>query len=108
MFEEFINERQFLHVSPRTIEWYRESFKWLAEPVPNESQLKAFVIRMREKGLKPSSCNNRIRAVNAYLKWLKSGLKVHKMKEEQRVLPTFSVEDIAKLAARGQPLPLRG
>jgi integrase/recombinase XerD len=54
---------------------------------------------MREKGLKPSSCNNRIRAVNAYLQWLESELRIPKLKEEQRVLPTFSVEDIGKLAA---------
>src|ERR1700690_2315802 len=71
MFEQFIKERQYLqNVSPRTVEWYRESFKWLGEPQPNKAQLKSFVIRMREKGLKASSCNNRIRAVNAYLQWL--------------------------------------
>ena len=100
MFEQFINERQYLqNVSPRTIEWYRESFKWLIEPQPSQAQLKSFVIRMRERGLKPSSCNNRIRAVNSYLQWLGSDLRVPKLKEEQRVLPTFSVEDIGKLAA---------
>ena len=90
MFEQFIRERQFLHnVSPRTIEWYRESFKWLNVPDPNKADLKSFVIRMREKGLKPSSCNNRIRAVNAYLEWLQSDLRVEKLKEELRVLPYF-------------------
>jgi integrase/recombinase XerD len=100
MFEQFIKERQYLqNVSPRTIEWYRESFKWLVEPQPKQSDLKAFVIRMREKGLKASSCNNRIRAVNAYLQWLESDLRVPKLKEEQRVLPTFSAEDIQKIAA---------
>jgi integrase/recombinase XerD len=100
MFEEFIEERQYLqNVSPRTIEWYRESFKWLIEPAPNQTQLKAFVIRMREKSLKPPGCNNRIRAVNAYLKWLESDLRIPKLKEEHRVLPTFSIEDIGKIAA---------
>jgi integrase/recombinase XerD len=95
MFEQFIKERQYLqNVSPRTVEWYRESFKWLGEPQPNKAQLKSFVIRMREKGLKASSCNNRIRAVNAYLQWLESDLRIPKLKEEQRVLPTFSVENI--------------
>jgi integrase/recombinase XerD len=100
MFEQFIKERRYLqNVSPRTIEWYRESFKWLVEPQPKQSDLKAFVIRMREKGLKASSCNNRIRAVNAYLQWLESDQRVPKLKEEQRVLPTFSVEDIQTIAA---------
>ena len=50
---------------------------------------------MRQAGLKPSSCNNRIRAVNAFLKWSGSPLKVPKIKEDQRVLPTFSNVDDA-------------
>jgi hypothetical protein len=66
MFEQFIKERQYLqNVSPRTIQWYQESFKWLDNPNPNKAELKQFVIRLREKGLKASNCNNRIRAVNA-------------------------------------------
>jgi integrase/recombinase XerD len=100
MFEQFIKERYFLHnVSPRTIEWYRESFKWLVEPTPTKAHLKSFVIRMREKGLKASSCNNRIRAVNAYLQWSESDLRVDKLKEPHLVLPVFSVEDIKKIVA---------
>ena len=36
-FEQFIRERQYLHnVSPRTIQWYREAFKWLRIPDPGE------------------------------------------------------------------------
>ena len=98
MFEEFIREREYLqNVSHRTIEWYRESFKWLAEPSPSQADLNSFVIRMREAGLKASSCNNRIRAVNSYLKWTGSLLKVSRLKEPQRVLPVFSVEDIRTL-----------
>ena len=97
-FEQFIKERTYLtNVSSRTIEWYRQSFKWLDNPNPTEADLKEFVIRMREGGLKPSSCNNRIRAVNAYLKWAGSSLKVQKLKEGQRVLPTFDAADIQKI-----------
>lgn len=111
MFEQFIKERQYLqNVSPRTIQWYRESFKWLGTPTPSKDQLKDFVIRMRQKGLKPTSCNNRIRAVNSYLHWnngsegekCSSGcqhLRVHKLKEVHRVLPTFTPENIKKIAA---------
>jgi integrase/recombinase XerD len=54
---------------------------------------------MRERGLKPSSSNNRIRAVNAYLKWSGSALQAARLKEEQRVLPTFSIADFSRLAA---------
>src|SRR5437763_5382016 len=35
-FEQFIQERKYLtNVSPRTIQWYRESFKWMANEQPD-------------------------------------------------------------------------
>jgi hypothetical protein len=53
MFEEFIRERPCLqNVSHRTI----------IQPSPSQADLNSFVIRMRERGPKPSLCNNRIRA----------------------------------------------
>ena len=51
-------------------------------------------MRMREKGLKATACNNRIRAVNAYLKWLGSPHRVSKMKEPECVLPTFTMAHV--------------
>jgi integrase/recombinase XerD len=97
-FEQFIKERRYLqNVSERTVQWYRESLKWLRIEEPSADDLNDFVFRMREKGLKPSSCNNRIRAVNAYLKWSGSSLKIHRLKEPERVLPTFSQSDISRL-----------
>jgi integrase/recombinase XerD len=98
-FEQFIRERQYLHnVSPRTIQWYGEAFKWLRIPEPDEATLKDCIVRMREKGLKARSCNSYICAINSYLNWTGSALRVPKLKDEQRVLPTFSKEDIAKFA----------
>jgi integrase/recombinase XerD len=100
MFDEFMKERQYLqNVSPRTLEWYKQSFRWLGIEKPTESELKEFVIRMRTAGLKPSSCNNRIRAVNAYLSWSKSEHRVPKLKEDQRILPTYATDDIRKFMA---------
>jgi hypothetical protein len=58
MFERLCQERQYLqNVSPRTLDWYRESFKWLGTESPTESELKDFVLRMRTAELKPTSCN---------------------------------------------------
>jgi integrase/recombinase XerD len=52
-FEQFLRERQYLtNVSPRTIEWYEYSLKWLCCESPTEDELKTTVIRMRERGLK--------------------------------------------------------
>ncbi len=96
-FEQFIQERRYLqNVSERTVQWYNESLKWLRVEEPTDTDLKDLVLRMREKGLKPSSCNNRIRAVNAYLKWSGSALKIPRLKEPQKVLPTFCQSDITR------------
>jgi integrase/recombinase XerD len=97
-FSQFIRERQYLHnVSPATVEWYGHSFKWLRSENPTEEELQDAVMRMREKGLKATGCNSAIRAINAYLKWSGSQHRVLYLKEDQRVLPTFTLPDIKKL-----------
>jgi integrase/recombinase XerD len=64
-FEQFIRERQYLaNVTPATIEWYRNSLKWLRTESPSQDDLKDAVLRMREKGLKPTGCNSAIQALN--------------------------------------------
>jgi integrase/recombinase XerD len=97
-YEQFIKERIYLHnVSPRTVQWYRESFKWLGTVPLTQDGLKELVIKMRKAGLKPTSCNNRIRAINAFLKWSGSELAITRVKEEQAVLPTLSAAQITAL-----------
>jgi integrase/recombinase XerD len=98
-FSQFIHERQYLHnVSPATLEWYKHSFKWLHTESPSQIELHDAVLRMREKGLKATGCNSAIRAINAYLKWSESPLKIPQMKEPQIVLPTFTAAQVALLA----------
>lgn len=59
-FQQFLKERQYLiNVSPKTLLWYQQSFRWLGTPDPTQSDITDFVIRMRQAGLKSSSCNNR-------------------------------------------------
>ncbi|SRR5579883_277641 len=97
-FEQFVKERKYLHnVSPRTIDWYEQTFNWLKKYEPTEQGCKDFVIGMREAGLKAISCNSRIRVANAYFKWAGLPLKIKKLKEEQRELPTFTAEQIARI-----------
>jgi integrase/recombinase XerD len=97
-FEQFIRERQFLHnVTPATIEWYTHSFKWLRTEAPSQDELKDAVLRMREKGLKASGCNSAIRAINAYLRWSGSPLKIPQLKEPQLILPTFTAAQVQRL-----------
>ncbi len=61
---------------------------------PDDATLKDLVLRMREAGLSPRSVNGFITAVNAYLKWSGSSLKMKKMKCEQKVLSTYAHDDI--------------
>ncbi len=98
-FERFIQERIYLqNVSPRTVDWYRQSLKWLSKFPLTEEGLKQVVVAMRQSGLQPISCNNRIRCFNAYLKWAGSSLRVPKLREESKVLPTYSDDQLRKIA----------
>ena len=73
-FEQFIRERQYLaNVTPATVEWYRNSLKWLGTGAPTQENLRDAVIRMRAKGLKPTGCNSVIEALNAYSHWVHAG-----------------------------------
>lgn len=97
-FEQFIKERQYLHnVSPTTVSWYTHNFKWMPSESPTEDELKAMVVRMREKGLRATGCNSAIRSINAYLKWSGSPLKIPQMKEPQLILPTYTTSQIQLL-----------
>lgn len=97
-FQQFIRERRYLHnVSERTIEWYEHSFRWLPCESPSQDQLDNAVMRMREKGLKPTGINSAARAINAYLKWSGTSAKIRLMKEPRLVLPTFTDAQIKRL-----------
>jgi integrase/recombinase XerD len=97
-FEQFIKERQYLHnVSPATVSWYTHNFRWMPSESPTEDELKAMVVRMREKGLRAAGCNSAIRSINAYLKWSGSPLKIPQMKEPQLILPTYTGKQIQLL-----------
>ena len=110
-FQQFIRERQYLsNVTPATVEWYKNSLKWLSSESPTQEQLKDAVMRMRERELKATGCNCAIRAINAYLHWSSAGterkcgpgcphLRVPKVKEPELVLPTFTVSQIKRLVS---------
>lgn len=102
-FQEFIIEKRLLlNVSPCTVSWYTHALKWLPSENPSPLELKSMVIRMREKGLKPSGCNAAIRAINSYLRWKGTTLgtfsqKVPLLREPKIVMPTFTAAQIKLL-----------
>jgi integrase/recombinase XerD len=105
LFTRFLKERTYLkNVSPRTIEWHEQSLKWLVIEQPTEDDLRGFVLRMREAGLKAVSVNSRIGSVNAFLKWTGSPLRVPKLKQESYVPGVYSraqVQGILRWKPRG-------
>lgn len=94
-FDQFIRERLLLHnASSNTAEWHRQSLRWLRVESPTQDALNDFIIRMRTARLSPASCNNRIRSVNAYLRWCGSTLRCAKLKEPQTVVSTYTVGQV--------------
>jgi integrase/recombinase XerD len=108
-FEQFISEKQYLlGVSPATVEWYRQSLRWLCAESPTDTDLKDSVLRMRTKGLKPSACNSYIRAINSFLHWNAMGTDVKcssvckhprlmSLKEPTLVLPVYTAHQVQRL-----------
>lgn len=108
-FEQFIRERKYLvNVTPATIEWYKNGFKWLQTSSPTQDDLKEAVMRMRAKGLRPTSCNSAIQALNTYSHWLHAGPdskcgsgckhpKVAHLKVPELLPPTFTALEVRRL-----------
>ena len=78
IFEEFLTERRYLkNISPNTERHYRQSWTAYKTHAPggldveiSKAQLNRWVIAMRERDIKPKSCNTFISAINAFVHWL--------------------------------------
>jgi integrase/recombinase XerD len=109
LFERFIQEKRFLeNRSEATIKSYKLVF-WRyqkytdATQLPTPAILSRFVMEMRQAGLSVSTCNICIRSFNSFLTWLTDNqylqepLRIKKLKEEKRVLKTFTDEQLKAL-----------
>jgi len=85
LFEQFLRERRYLkNVSPKTIEWYETAWKGFLATQPSglalsvierpdvltRQHLNAFVVGLRDRGVRPVTVNTWLRAINAYCRWL--------------------------------------
>jgi len=97
LFEEFLRERRYLkNISPHTEAYYRQSWnsyiRRLGDDHLTKPNLIQWVIKMREDGVKPVSCNTFISGMNAFCNWLYENnhlpekLSVKKLKTEQTVV----------------------
>src|SRR5688572_1582038 len=97
MIESFIKERiYFKNVSPKTIAWYRDSFKAFEGVLVDKQSIGKRIMEMRERGVCAISINTWLRCINAYFRWLHSEghspqlLKIPRLKEEQKVIEVLN------------------
>lgn len=79
LFDRFLRERVYINnITPATREWYECAWKAFSPtltdrpeaPIITKADLQQFVITLRERGVKPVSCNTWLRAMNAFCRWL--------------------------------------
>lgn len=104
MFEEFVKDRLYLkNVSPLTIRSYRQAFKRFGSEPVSKTSINSFVVRMRESGLSPVTCNISIRSMNSYLSWLfeeghiPERLKIKQLKVEKKVIKPYTDEELSSI-----------
>src|SRR5256714_2560463 len=106
LFQQFLRERTYINnVTASTLEWYRSAWKAFTaaqKAAPNrddsgaligKADLQAFVVHLRERGVKPVTCNTRLRAMHAFCRWLHdqddlpAPVKLQPQRLEKRISP---------------------
>ena len=110
-FAQFVRERKYLqNVSPSTLAAYHWAWRAFAPVVSGRTEIvRADVLQriseLREAGLTAVTVNTYVRSINAFLHWLHTegrtsqALVIPRLKEEMKVLPIFTVAQIARLLA---------
>lgn len=76
LFAHFLQERRYIrNISPKTAIWYETAWKAFRAGDPADApltrlRLQTFVVRLRDRGVGPTSCNTYVKALNAFAKWL--------------------------------------
>ena len=96
--QQFISERKYLlNVTPQTIIWYGCSFKAFEGAVDSVDAAKRRIAELRERGVSAITVNSYLRCINAFWKWQGKDWKIRRLKEEQKILATFSAEQVQTL-----------
>jgi integrase/recombinase XerD len=115
-FDQFLRERVYLHnITPKTREFYETAWKAFLRshatapprppdaPVLTRADVQHFVVHLRERGVKPVTCNCWLRGVNAFGRWLHvegkipEPVRVPPQKEEKRLLPLLNEDALRRL-----------
>lgn len=96
--EQFTTELKYVrNVSPKTLGLYKWTFKAFAGALDGRDAVVRRIAEMRDRGVKAITINTYLRCLNAYFHWLHTEhgqalLKIPKLKEERKVLETFSAQ----------------
>jgi integrase/recombinase XerD len=95
---EFLEERRWLqNLTSRTLSWHAHSLKMFAGCLDNPDKAKIRIGELRQRGVAAISVNSYLRSVNAFWRWQKKDWRIPRLKEEQKILATFSQAHVAKL-----------
>jgi integrase/recombinase XerD len=109
LYEQFIREKQYLaNVSPATVAGYRWAWKAFAPALDGtktaeKPEILARIAELRESGLSPVTVNTYLRSLNTFFSWLHregrlpTPMKISRLKEEKKLIATFSAEQIERL-----------
>lgn len=108
LLEEFIRERRYLkNITPKTEIFYRDSWKayvrYSGSEEISKTLLKEWIIKAREAGVKPVSCNTWISGINAFCNWLFENehlperLKLSKLKVDEPGRKTLNEDILRKI-----------
>lgn len=111
LFQQFLRERRYLqNITPKTVAWYEAA--WLAftrscpSGVPAQltrPALQEFIIQLRDRGVRPVTCNTWIRALNVFCGWLHEQghclerVKLKTLRVEKRIIVTLDEARIRAL-----------
>jgi site-specific recombinase XerD len=100
LFHQFTQERRYLkNVTARTLEWYTDALRAYQQAVPGDAfptkaSVQLFVIRLRERGVKPVSVNCWLRVLAAFSRWLhqeghvSDRVVIHRLQCDQTLITT--------------------
>ncbi|HYA17906.1 MAG TPA: hypothetical protein VEF06_10585 [Bryobacteraceae bacterium] len=112
--EQFIRERVYLRgVSEKTVAWYRYSFRAFEGALQDKAAIMNRIAELRQRGVSPISVNTYLRCINAYFRWLHTErgealVRIPRLKEEQKILVTFTAAQVARIAQATHPHLLVG
>jgi integrase/recombinase XerD len=120
LLRQFLRERKYLrNLRPQTLEWYETAWKAFRKSAThcltdsaalNRAHLEHFIYALRDRGVKPVTCNTWLRALNAFCRWLHENghtpTRVHMrpLRVEKRLVETLDSAAIHALVSFKPPL----